>query len=144
MNWVGALLAGLRPAHRRRPRLAIAAAACDAASRPDGLTVPQARASFPTALAEVLEVIRAAGVVVGPHDEVLESTPLALKLGVIRGSRVVIPPILELVRQVRREQRSQIRGGRVRRGPGTREPTYSRTSGSLRCRTGWCSCWPTT
>ena len=47
-------------------------------------------------------MIRAAGVVVGPHDEVLESTPLALKLGLTRGSRVVIPRVLEMVREARR------------------------------------------
>ena len=64
--------------------------------------------TVPTGVSDVLDVLRAASAVLGPHDEVLYATRLAGTLGVVRGSRVAIAPILELVRQVRREQRSQI------------------------------------
>ncbi len=63
----------------------------------------------PAGLPEVLGALRAAGVVVGPHDEVLQANRLARTLGVVRGSRVAVTQILELVRLVRREQRSQVR-----------------------------------
>jgi two-component system sensor histidine kinase SenX3 len=74
---------------------------------PDMATVPDAP-TVPDGLSDVLNALRAAGAVIGPHDEVLQSTPLAQTLGVVRGSRVAVAPILELVRQVRREQRGQI------------------------------------
>ncbi len=62
----------------------------------------------PDSIPEVLDALRGAGAIIGPHDEVLKSTSLAQTLGVVRGSRVAAAPILDLVRQVRREQRSQI------------------------------------
>lgn len=62
----------------------------------------------PEGLSEVLGALRGAGAIIGPHDEVLKATSLAQTLGVVRGSRVAVAPILDLVRQVRREQRSQI------------------------------------
>jgi two-component system, OmpR family, sensor histidine kinase SenX3 len=63
---------------------------------------------LPDGLAEVLDALRAAGAIIGPHDEVLKATTLAQTLGVVRGTRVAMAPILDLVRQVRREQRGQI------------------------------------
>ena len=44
---------------------------------------------------------------VGPHDEVLQANRLARTLGLVRGSRVAVAPILDLVRRVRREQQMQ-------------------------------------
>lgn len=106
VNWVAALLGGaclllgvllglLVSAHRRRDR------------QVDQLAAPQNRPAIvvPEGTSQVLAVIRSAGVIVGPHDEVLETTPLALKLGLTRGSRVVIAQVLEMVRQCRREER---------------------------------------
>jgi two-component system, OmpR family, sensor histidine kinase SenX3 len=56
----------------------------------------------PVGVAEVLSVLPSSGVVVGPHDEVLEATTTARTLGLVRGSRIAIPELLHLVRGVRR------------------------------------------
>ncbi|WP_197536668.1 sensor histidine kinase [Microlunatus phosphovorus] len=117
VNWVagllgaaclllGVLLGLLISAHRRRDR------------QVDQLVAPQHRPAVvvPEGTSQVLAVIRSAGVVVGPHDEVLESTPLALKLGLTRGSRVVIAQVLEMVRLCRREDRMLSEEVNVSRG----------------------------
>jgi two-component system sensor histidine kinase SenX3 len=57
----------------------------------------------PFGVAEVLAVLPSAGLVVGPHDEVLEATAAARTLGLVRGSRITMPELLQLVRTVRRE-----------------------------------------
>ena len=57
---------------------------------------------LPVGVAEVLSVLPSAGVVVGPHDEVLEATAIARNLGLVRGSRISVPELLQLVRSVRR------------------------------------------
>jgi two-component system sensor histidine kinase SenX3 len=57
----------------------------------------------PVGVAEVLSVLSSSGVVVGPHDEVLEATATARTLGLVRGSRIAVPELLQLVRSVRRE-----------------------------------------
>ena len=62
------------------------------------------RSVVPAGVAEVLAVLNSSGVVVGRHDEVLEATSTARTLGLVRGSRIVPPRLLELVRTVRRER----------------------------------------
>lgn len=57
----------------------------------------------PVGVAEVLSVLSSSAVVVGPHDEVLEATATARTLGLVRGSRIAVPELLQLVRSVRRE-----------------------------------------
>ena len=57
----------------------------------------------PAGVAEVLAVLPSAGVVVGPHDEVLETTAMARALGLVRNSRIGLPELLTLVRAVRRD-----------------------------------------
>ena len=57
----------------------------------------------PTGVAEVLAALPSAGIVVGPHDEVLETTATARTLGLVRGSRIAVPELLQLVRNVRRD-----------------------------------------
>ena len=57
----------------------------------------------PAGVAEVLVVLPAAGVVVGPHDEVLQANSTAISQGLVRGSRINVPELLQLVRIVRRE-----------------------------------------
>ena len=77
MNWVGALLGGLGLLIGVVLGLGIAALV-RRGQHVDGLTVPQVQEIVvPAGIREVLKVIRSAGVVVGPHDEVLESTPHA-------------------------------------------------------------------
>jgi two-component system sensor histidine kinase SenX3 len=57
----------------------------------------------PVGVSEVLSVLPSSGVVVGPHDEVLEATATARTLGLVRGSRIAVPELLQLVRSVRRD-----------------------------------------
>ncbi|HZL75954.1 MAG TPA: ATP-binding protein [Propionibacteriaceae bacterium] len=57
----------------------------------------------PVGVAEVLSVLPSSGIVVGPHDEVLEATATARTLGLVRGSRIAVPELLQLVRSVRRD-----------------------------------------
>ena len=68
-------------------------------------------------VAEVLAVLSSSGVVVGPHDEVLEATSTARNLGLARGSRVALPPLLELVRAVRSDGLIRTVELEVSRGP---------------------------
>ena len=56
----------------------------------------------PVGVAEVLRVLPAAGVVVGAHDKVLEANVTAKSLGLVRGSRISVPELLQLVRSVHR------------------------------------------
>ncbi|HWJ52290.1 MAG TPA: ATP-binding protein [Propionibacteriaceae bacterium] len=73
--------------------------------RPDPSTILEPPGSVvPAGVAEVLSVLNSAGVVVGRHDEVLEATSTARTTGLVRGSRIVPPRLLELVRAVRRER----------------------------------------
>jgi two-component system sensor histidine kinase SenX3 len=58
---------------------------------------------IPAGVAEVLVVLPAAGVIVGPHDEVLLANATAGSLGLVRGSRISLTELLQLVRIVRRE-----------------------------------------
>ena len=58
----------------------------------------------PAGVAEVLAILNSSGIVVGPHDEVLEATSSARTLGLVRGSRIAVPELLQLVRGVRRDQ----------------------------------------
>jgi two-component system sensor histidine kinase SenX3 len=57
----------------------------------------------PEGISAVLDVLSSSAVVVGPHDEVLEATTSARTQGLVRGSRVAVPQVLDLVREVRRE-----------------------------------------
>lgn len=63
----------------------------------------EARVTVRPEVSRVLNLLRSGAVVVGPHDEVLQSTAQARTLGVVRGSRVVVPEVLSLIRQVRQE-----------------------------------------
>ena len=58
----------------------------------------------PRGVTEVLSVLSSSGIVVGPHDEVLEATSTARTLGLVRGSRIAVTELLEQIRLVRRDQ----------------------------------------
>jgi two-component system, OmpR family, sensor histidine kinase SenX3 len=70
----------------------------------------------PAGVAEVLSVLASSGVVVGPHDEVLEATAAARTLGLVRGSRIAVPELLQLVRSVRRGGDDRIVDIQINRG----------------------------
>ena len=73
--------------------------------RPDPAAMLEPPGSVvPAGVAEVLSVLNSAGVVVGRHDEVLEATSTARTTGLVRGSRIVPPRLLDVVRDVRRER----------------------------------------
>jgi two-component system sensor histidine kinase SenX3 len=85
-------------------------------------TFDVAEPTVPPGVSEVLEVLSSAGVVVGPHDEVLQATSIARTLGLVRGSRIVIPELLDLVRAVRRED--ALRSVDLQIGQGARATTH--------------------
>lgn len=59
--------------------------------------------AVPPDVAKVLSVLRSTAVVIGPHDEVLQASAPARSFGIVRGSRLVVDELLELVRAVRRD-----------------------------------------
>jgi len=71
----------------------------------------------PEGVAEVLAVLPSSGVLVGPHDQVLEATSTARNLGLARGSRLALPDLLELVRATRRDGQIRTVDLEVSRGP---------------------------
>jgi two-component system sensor histidine kinase SenX3 len=87
------------------------------APRPDASTELEPPGSVvPAGVTEVLAVLSSAGVVVGLHDEVLEATSTARTIGLVRGSRIVPPRLLELVRSVRREGKAATADLQLSRG----------------------------
>lgn len=66
----------------------------------------------------ILDALRSGGALIGDVDDILASNELATELGLIRGNRVAIPALLDLVREVRRTGESasvnldQVRAGR--------------------------------
>jgi len=58
-------------------------------------------AAVPDGIATVMGILRAAGAVVGPHDEVLQANDAAIELGIVRGTRVVQTQVLAMVRRAR-------------------------------------------
>lgn len=71
----------------------------------------------PEPVVQVLEVLRSSAVVVGPHDEVLQTSAQARTFGLVRGSRVAEQQLLELVRQVRADREIRTAEIELRRGP---------------------------
>ena len=67
-------------------------------------TFEAAEPVVPAGVAEVLAVLNSTGVVVGSQDQVLQATVAARTLGLVRGSRIAEPRLLDLVRTVRRER----------------------------------------
>lgn len=50
---------------------------------------------------DVLSKLGSAVVMVGPHDEILQASPAAHTIGLVRGNRMGVPALLELIRTVR-------------------------------------------
>ncbi len=57
----------------------------------------------PPGVATVLSVLRSSALVVGPGDEVLKASAPAHVMGLVDGTRVVVPQLLGLVQRVRRD-----------------------------------------
>lgn len=75
-------------------------------------------ATIPDGLADVFNVLRSSAVVVAPDGEVLQATSQARAFGLVRGMRVVVPIVLELVEQVRADGRVRGADLQLRRGRG--------------------------
>jgi two-component system sensor histidine kinase SenX3 len=99
--------------------LGLVAARWSRRERPDPGLDPfeGAQPVVPDGVADVLSILSSSGVVVGPHDEVLEATSAARNLGLARGSRVALPELLELVRAVRQDRLIRTVDLEVSRGP---------------------------
>lgn len=67
----------------------------------------------------IVDALSAAALVAGPHDELIKYNDAAVTLGVVRGTRIGIPELLELVRS--RRQRQELFAGPLERirEPGT-------------------------
>jgi two-component system sensor histidine kinase SenX3 len=72
----------------------------------------------PAGVREVLAVLGSPAVVVGPHDEVLESNTQARNSGIARGNRIVVSELVDIVRTVRRERTARSVDLTVKRGGG--------------------------
>lgn len=72
--------------------------------------------AIPRGMAEVINVLRSSAIVLDQSDEVLQSTSQARAFGLVRGTRVVVPLILDLVRQVRADGRIRTTDLELRRG----------------------------
>ena len=104
---VGMAAGGLGVALLRRPRL----------PEPATVIVAAAPVSVPDEAVRLLGLLHQPGLIVGPHDEVLHSTSAARTAGVSRGSRVVAPGVLDLVRKSRRAGAPYSSQLEVSRGP---------------------------
>lgn len=84
--------------------------------------VEQPAPTVPTELdpqvVEVIGLLRSAAMVVGPHDEVLHSNPQSRAHSLCRGERVLVPQVLDAIREVRREQAPRVFDTEVSRGIG--------------------------
>lgn len=69
-------------------------------------------------LQPVLDSLRAAVAVVGPHDELVAANDPARRLGLVGGTRVAIPAVLDLVRAVRRSGEAEVANVDRTAGPG--------------------------
>lgn len=67
---------------------------------------------------EVVNLLRSAAMVIGPHDEVLHSNPQARSLLLCRGDRILISRVLDEVRQVRTTEDPVVFDTEVSRGIG--------------------------
>jgi two-component system sensor histidine kinase SenX3 len=87
--------------------------------RDQGRTPQAPEPLVPPGVATVLSVLKSSALVVGPGDEVLKASAPAHLMGLVDGTRVVVPELMALVQQVRRD--GQIRESelilRPSRGP---------------------------
>ena len=56
----------------------------------------------------ILDALRSGAAIIGDVDDILAANELATDLGVVRGNRVAIPALLDLVREVRRTGETEV------------------------------------
>jgi two-component system sensor histidine kinase SenX3 len=87
-------------------------------SPPPALPEPTDLPETPPGMSEVINVLRSSAIVLDGSDQVVQSTSQARAFGLVRGTRIVVPLVLDLVRQVRadgqiRTTELELRRGRV-------------------------------
>lgn len=87
--------------------------------RVDDLPQPSVEPELPEGVTDVIGVLGSAAVVIGTHDQVIASSTAARNLGVVRGTRLDIPVLMELVRQSRQSGEVRTAELELRRGPRT-------------------------
>jgi len=65
--------------------------------------VPAEEPAVPAGIATVLSVLRSSALVVDENDEVLKASAPAYSFGLVRGTRVAVDELADLIRQVRRD-----------------------------------------
>lgn len=95
-----------------RSRAAVAVANDPIGALPDDEPV------VPDGVSAILNVLRSGAAVIGPHDQVLQSTSQARTMGVVRGSRIAIPTVLEIARFVRADGTIHSQDLQLTRGKG--------------------------
>ncbi|MET4157409.1 ATP-binding protein [Agromyces sp. PvR057] len=73
--------------------------------------------TIPDGVEQVLDVLESAGIVLDPSNNVLKASPGALSLGLVRGSALVHPGLLELAASVRRSGETIADEFTLARGP---------------------------
>lgn len=87
-------------------------------SVPQATVQPAELPRVPPAMSEVISVLRSSAIVLDERDQVLQSTSQARAFGLVRGTRIVVPMVMELVQDVRadgqiRTSELELRRGRV-------------------------------
>ncbi|WP_130493707.1 sensor histidine kinase [Motilibacter rhizosphaerae] len=82
-----------------------------------GALVARPRDVVPEGVVDVLSVLRASTVLVGPSDDVLRASPTAYAFGLVRDDRLASPELLALVRSVRRDGEIRQQDLELPRGP---------------------------
>ncbi|MDX6317220.1 MAG: two-component system, OmpR family, sensor histidine kinase SenX3 [Nocardioidaceae bacterium] len=96
--------------------------------RDQGRTPQAPEPLVPPGAAAVLSVLRSSALVVGPDDQVLKATAPAHLMGLVEGTRVDVPELMTLIREVRRD--GQIREHELDLRPrrGTRRQVAARVA----------------
>lgn len=84
---------------------------------PDTLDTDAWEPEVDPTLISALDLRNGPGIVVGDHDEVLYATEQAISIGLVEGSRIVDPELLDMVRRCRREEQTEVQDLDVRPNP---------------------------
>ncbi len=79
----------------------------------------------PPEIENLVAVLHACAMVIGPHDEVMCANLTAVGSSLLRGARITEPELLDLVRQVRRTKQTVATALVVRRGRGQASVHYA-------------------
>ena len=92
----------------------------------------------------MLSVLRSSAVVLDEADAVVKASSAAYALGLVRGGRLAVEPMLQMARDTRRDgEIRQVELDLPRRGSAA--ATHSRSPpGSRRSAPGWCCSWSRT